>query len=83
MVIVQILYHGIGKQEQLVQELQQVQEQAKHILYSANTTAGFSIVKYLIHGTAGQTIPHGLGAVPKMILVKNMMLKQIIGQFIM
>ena len=39
--------------------------------YSVNTTAGFSIVKYLGNGTAGHTIPHHLGAVPKMIMVKR------------
>ena len=38
---------------------------------SANTTAGFSIVKH--NGTgAAATIGHGLGAVPKMIISKNM-----------
>jgi hypothetical protein len=37
---------------------------------SVNTTAGFSIVKYT--GTnSNSTIGHGLGAVPKMIIVKN------------
>ena len=38
--------------------------------YSVNTTAGFSIVKYTGNGTAGQTIPHHLGAVPKLIILK-------------
>ena len=37
---------------------------------SANTTAGFSIVKYNGSGTAG-TVGHGLGAVPKMIMIKE------------
>ena len=38
---------------------------------SVNTDAGFSIMKYT--GVAGeQTIAHGLGAVPKLILVKNL-----------
>jgi len=38
---------------------------------SANTTNGFSIVKYT--GTASNaTVGHGLGAVPKMIIVKNL-----------
>jgi hypothetical protein len=37
---------------------------------SANTTSGFSIVKYT--GTnSNSTIGHGLGAVPKMIIIKN------------
>ena len=39
---------------------------------SANTTAGFSIVKYTGASNAnGATIGHGLGAVPKMIIVKE------------
>jgi len=38
---------------------------------SANTTSGFSIVSYTGNGTSGATIGHGLGAVPKMIIVKN------------
>jgi hypothetical protein len=38
---------------------------------SANTTAGFSIVSYTGTGSAGATIGHGLGAVPRMIIVKN------------
>ena len=38
---------------------------------SVNTTAGFSIVKWT--GTAANaTVGHGLGAVPKMIIVKNL-----------
>jgi hypothetical protein len=37
---------------------------------SANTTAGFSIVKYTGNGTAGATIGHGLGATPAMIIEK-------------
>ena len=37
---------------------------------SANTTAGFSIVKYTGNGVSGATVGHGLGAVPKMIIVK-------------
>ena len=39
---------------------------------SVNTTAGFSIVTYTGNGSAGATVGHGLGAVPKMILVKNL-----------
>ena len=35
---------------------------------SVNTTAGFSIVKYTGNGTAGATVGHGLGAIPKMII---------------
>lgn len=37
----------------------------------ANTDAGFSIVTYTGNGNQDQTIGHGLGAVPKMILFKN------------
>ncbi len=37
---------------------------------SANTTSGFSIVKYTGTG-ANATVGHGLGAVPKMILIKD------------
>jgi len=39
---------------------------------SANTTAGFSIVTYTAGGSSAvSTIGHGLGAVPKMIIVKG------------
>ena len=38
---------------------------------SANTTSGFSIVSYTGNGTAGATIGHSLGSVPKMIIVKS------------
>ena len=38
---------------------------------SANTTSGFSIVSYTGNLTAGATIGHGLGSVPKMIIVKK------------
>ena len=37
---------------------------------SPNTTAGFSIVSYTGNGTSGATIGHGLGSVPKMMIVK-------------
>ena len=37
---------------------------------SANTTAGFSIVKYTGNATVGATVGHGLGVVPKMFVVK-------------
>ena len=39
---------------------------------SANTTSGFSIVKYTGNGTAGATIGHGLGEKPGMIIVKRL-----------
>jgi hypothetical protein len=38
---------------------------------SANPTAGFSIVSYTGNGTGGATMGHGLGVVPRMIIVKN------------
>tara|TARA_R100001082_G_scaffold100988_2_gene70354 strand:+ start:63 stop:2447 length:2385 start_codon:yes stop_codon:yes gene_type:complete len=39
---------------------------------SANTTAGFSIVTYTSpNNTSDQTVGHGLGAVPKVIIAKN------------
>lgn len=38
---------------------------------SANTTSGFSIVKWTGTG-ANTTLGHGLGAAPKMILIKNL-----------
>nr|BAR15203.1 hypothetical protein [uncultured Mediterranean phage uvMED] len=38
---------------------------------SANTTAGFSIVSYTGTGNDPETIGHGLGVVPKMIIVKD------------
>jgi hypothetical protein len=38
---------------------------------SANTTAGFSIVKWTGNGTNDATIGHGLGVAPKLIIVKN------------
>jgi len=38
---------------------------------SANTTSGFSIVSYTGNATAGATIGHGLGVVPKVIFYKN------------
>ena len=37
---------------------------------SANTTAGFSIIQYTGNGSSGATIGHGLGVVPKVVIVK-------------
>ena len=37
---------------------------------SANTTSGFSIVSYTGNSTSGATVGHGLGAIPKWIIVK-------------
>ena len=39
---------------------------------SANTTNGFSIVKYTGNGSAGATIGHGLGSTPSAIFVKGL-----------
>ena len=39
---------------------------------SVNTTAGFSISKYTGNGTTGATVGHGLGAIPKWIIVKRL-----------
>ena len=39
-------------------------------VYQANTTAGFSIVTYTGTGSNG-TIAHGLGAVARMVIIKN------------
>ena len=39
---------------------------------SVNTTAGFSIVKWTGNGVAGASIGHGLGVVPKTIMVKRL-----------
>jgi hypothetical protein len=38
---------------------------------SAGSTQGFSIVSYTSNGSASQTVGHGLGAVPQMIISKN------------
>jgi len=38
---------------------------------SANTTAGFSINAYVGNATSSQTVGHGLGVVPHMIISKN------------
>ena len=39
---------------------------------SANTTSGFSIVKYTGNDTAGATVAHGLGAAPNLVIIKNL-----------
>ena len=38
---------------------------------SADTTSGFSIVSYVGNSTSGATVGHGLGAVPKMMILKD------------
>ena len=38
---------------------------------SVNTDSGFSIIKYVGNGTAAHTIPHHLGAAPKMVICKS------------
>ena len=39
---------------------------------SVDIAAGFSIIKFTGNGSAGHTIPHHLGAVPKMIIFKQL-----------
>lgn len=41
------------------------------IATSANTTSGFSIVKYTGNGSTNQTVGHGLGAEPDFIIIKQ------------
>jgi len=38
---------------------------------SANTTAGFSIIKYTGNGSAGTTVGHGLNSTPEIIIAKR------------
>ena len=38
---------------------------------SANTTAGFSIVKFTGNGSSGATVGHGLTTAPKIVLIKT------------
>ena len=45
---------------------------AKSYTGSVNTTAGFSIIKYIGNGASGHTIPHHLGAIPQMMIIKNL-----------
>ena len=40
-------------------------------IVKANTTAGFSIIKYIGTGSAGATVGHGLGVAPDVIVHKN------------
>lgn len=42
-----------------------------NVSYSADQTAGFSIIKYTGSGTAGATITHGLGAAPSFVIAKT------------
>jgi hypothetical protein len=39
---------------------------------SANTTAGFSIIKYTGNGTAGATVGHGLNSAPEFVITKKL-----------
>tara|TARA_Y100001937_G_scaffold90506_1_gene122444 strand:+ start:1920 stop:2948 length:1029 start_codon:yes stop_codon:yes gene_type:complete len=49
---------------------------------SANTTAGFSIVKYTNPSSGSPfTVGHGLGAAPKMIIIKNLSASQTWGVY--
>mgnify|MGYP003628071591 FL=1 len=45
---------------------------AKAYSGSVSTTSGFSIIKYVGNGTEGHTIPHHLGAIPQMLIIKNL-----------
>jgi len=38
---------------------------------SVSTTAGLSIISYTGNGTTNQSVAHGLGATPKVIIIKN------------
>jgi hypothetical protein len=44
--------------------------QGANCMVSANTEAGFSIVKYTGNATAGATVGHGLSSAPDLIIVK-------------
>ena len=44
---------------------------AKAYTSSSNATAGFSIVKYQGNDATGHTVPHGCGAVPSMIIIRQ------------
>jgi len=44
--------------------------QGANCMVSANTEAGFSIVKYTGNSTAGATVGHGLSSAPDLIIVK-------------
>ena len=51
-------------------------ESGNNVAYSrqTNSTAGFSIITYTGIGTSGSgspVVPHGLGAVPDMLIIKN------------
>ena len=39
--------------------------------YSFNATSGFSIIEYTGNGVSGATLPHGLNAVPRLMIMKN------------
>jgi len=40
--------------------------------YSYDATSGFGVYKYTGNGSADQTIPHGLGAIPQLIFYKRL-----------
>ena len=44
---------------------------AKTYSGTVNTTAGFSIIAYVGNGTDNHQVPHHLGAIPKMFIMKN------------
>jgi len=43
-----------------------------NVSISANTSAGFSIVKYTGSGTAGMNFAHGLNSTPELVIIKNL-----------
>ena len=45
---------------------------AKTYTASVDTTSGISITKYTGNGTSGHTVPHNLGAIPKIIFTKEL-----------
>ena len=44
---------------------------------SLNSTAGFSIVSYSGNGSSGQTVGHGLGVTPDVIITKNRSISEV------
>ena len=46
--------------------------QGANCMVSANTEAGFSIVKYTGNNTDGATVGHGLGVAPNIVIVKDL-----------
>ena len=53
-------------------EISSLYNEANDALVSANSNAGFSIIKYDGTGIAGTKIPHGLSAAPDMVIAKRL-----------